>query len=132
MILIGLLMLASVIFPTSDDNEFPLFNLWIGLFCIIGLPIIIYYSARKNYYANPRIGETIVYKFDREVVHVKGESFESTYTWEKVYRITETGSWFLIWQNKQVANIVPKKNFSPEQLVKFNIFLKEHIVRKGK
>ncbi|MFM7857429.1 MAG: YcxB family protein [Flammeovirgaceae bacterium] len=94
---------------------------------VFGLPLFTYLSAKTNYKSNKRISETITYEFNDDTIITTGESFNAKLTWEKIYSVTENKNWILIWQNKQVANVIPKRDFLNNDLNKF-----KEIVRKQK
>ncbi|MBK7970516.1 MAG: YcxB family protein [Bacteroidetes bacterium] len=48
-------------------------------------------------------------------------------TWDKICGVTESNDWILIWQNRQVANVVPKRDFKVGELQKFKDIVKSHI-----
>ncbi|MGV8828214.1 MAG: YcxB family protein [Breznakibacter sp.] len=50
-----------------------------------------------------------MYEITEELIIVTGESFNSQMTWEKTYKVLELKEWFLFYQNKLVANVVPKE-----------------------
>jgi len=56
---IGLFMLLMIAISFKTFVEFPWFLLIFGLFLILGLPVQIYFTAKKNYKSNGRISETI-------------------------------------------------------------------------
>jgi hypothetical protein len=123
---IGLFMLILILFTFNSFAEFPWFQLAFGLFLTVGLPVSIYFSARRNYKSNGRISETIIYEFDKENIQLTGESFNSKLTWDKIYSVTENKDWILIWQNRQVANVVPKRDFTEGQLQAFKDIVRSH------
>lgn len=90
-----------------------------GLTISCVLPIITYISAKRNFESNQRMTEPISYEFDATNIHIKGESFNSTLTWAKIHKVTETKDFVLIWQNKIVANAIPKRDFTDENLQAF-------------
>ena len=97
-----------------------------------GQPILVYIYARKNYNTNKRISESISYTFDKDTIQITGESFDSKFTWDKIYRVTESKNWILIWQNPQVANVVPKRDFQEEELQAFKNMVSLHSKVKNK
>ena len=111
------IMIASVIicliltlFTASLSNSAFPYEFVIIMLALVGLlPLLIYYIAGKEYESNQRLRETITYYMDRENIRAKGESFDSTMTWEKTNDLTETKNYFFIWQSKNTANIIPKK-----------------------
>lgn len=120
--LIGIvLLILSILYFTGlyEASSPPYFHLIFGLFMTVVLPYSIYRSATKNFDSNQRLSEEITYEFDHELIHIKGESFQAELTWPKSYKVLELNSWILIYQNKLVANIIPKDSFSTEQLIEF-------------
>jgi hypothetical protein len=113
--IIGLIMfIGSVLyffgFNVPVDKP-PYIQLILGFSFSAFLPFSVYKSARKNYSTNKRLQENITYDFTEEKVTIKGETFNSEWTWEKTYKIEELRNWILIYQNNIVANIIPKANF---------------------
>jgi hypothetical protein len=108
------LILLSLINLFSGDNSW--FLLILGLFFAMGLRVSVYFNAKSSYKSDGRISETITYEFDKENIQVIGESFNSKLTWDKIYSVTENKEWVLIWQNRQIANVVPKRDFKDGEL----------------
>lgn len=129
---VGLFMLILILFSFNSFTQFPWFQLAFGLFLTVGLPISVYFSAKKNYRSNGRISEMINYEFDTENIQITGESFNSKLTWEKIYNVTENKDWILIWQNRQVANVVPKRDFKDGELQAFKNIVRSHGGLKNK
>ena len=121
---IGLFMLLIITFSFNDFTSFPWFQLIFGLFLTVGLPVQVYFAAKRNYKSTGRISETIAYEFDKEHIQLTGESFNSKLTWDKIYSVTENKDWVLIWQNRQIANVVPKRDFKDGQLQAFKDIVK--------
>ncbi len=80
----------------------------IPLAMFMAIPVMTYFNAKRNFAADNRISESIEYNFDNDYLLMKGESFNSQLTWDKVYKVTQTKNWILIWQNKQIANPISK------------------------
>jgi hypothetical protein len=112
----GLLILLFIAFTYKNLEDFPWFILFVSLFVTVGQPVQLYFTAKRNYNSNWRISETIVYEFDNESIQLTGESFNSKLSWNKIFKVTENNDWILIWQNRQVANVVPKRDFKNEDL----------------
>ena len=102
-----------------DAGGPPYYQLVFGLLVIGVLPFSVYRSANKNYNSNQRLTEVITYEFDHERVRIEGESFNSELTWPKTHKVLELKDWVLIYQNKLVANVIPKESFSSQQLTEF-------------
>lgn len=112
---VGIIMFIGSIFyfigfKVPFDNP-PYYHLVFGFSIIALVPFFIYRSAKKNFAFAGRLQEKIVYEFLEDYIRITGESFTSEFTWEKTYKITELKNWILIFQNRLVANIIPKKSF---------------------
>ncbi|RYE01894.1 MAG: YcxB family protein [Sphingobacteriales bacterium] len=114
---IGVLMLLAAIAGTVVGvKNGGVFQWAFAVFMLIGIPLSTYYSARRNYVANTRISETITYGFFPEHLAITGESFQSTLTWHKVHKVSRSKNWILIWQNAQIANVIPARAIQPSEL----------------
>lgn len=126
-LVMGLLMLLIAIGKVTGyngiDEEVPIFELSFSSFILIGLPFLIYYQSKRNFISNGRLQERISYGFDKEKIEIKGETFSSSVTWEKTYKVKELNAWMLIYQNRQVANIIPKESFSEQELIDFKTII---------
>lgn len=129
---IGFFMLFVIIISFKTLAQFPWFLLIFGLYLIIGLPIQVYFAAKRNYKLNKRIGETINYEFDTENIQLVGESFNSTFTWDKIHTVTENKEWILIWQSQQIANVIPKQDFKNGDIQTFKNIVNSHSELKSK
>lgn len=87
-------------------------------FMIIFLILILrsYFSFKKAFYSNKNIQEKISYRFTDEKVYLKGETFESDFAWQNVFRVKENKDWFLIYQSRTTMNMIPKKYFEKNQI----------------
>jgi hypothetical protein len=113
-ILIGTLVFYFM--NPSFYTQFPVIPVLLGLMMAVFPPYSIFRTAKKNYNSNGRISETISYEFDDDVIQISGESFHSKLTWDKIYELTVTRSWVLVWQSGQVANVIPTKDITPNQI----------------
>lgn len=127
----GLFFILLSLF-TLMSGDFSWFLLIFGLFLTVGLPVQVYFAAKRNYKTDGRVSETIEYLFDNEEVKIAGESFNSRLTWDKIYSVTENKNWILIWQNQQIANVVPKRDFKEDELKLFKEIVKRQIGLKSK
>ncbi len=112
---IGLVILIGAILYFLGFNvpvdEPPYFLLMYGFFTVVLIPILIYGTARKNFFTHGRLQEKMKYEFRDEKIKVTGETFNSEFDWAKLYKITELKHWVLIYQNKTIANLIPKESF---------------------
>lgn len=109
----------------AADSPPPYFPLLFGLVIVFFVPLTTYRSSIRNFRSNQRLQEKINYQFDLEKMSVSGDSFNSEMSWEKTHRILELKHWILIYQDQQVANIIPKDAFDSEQWSKFKQMLRE-------
>jgi len=96
---------------------------FLSLFTLLG--------AVLNYRSNARIKETIEYNFGDKYLEVKGDSFSSQLTWDKIYRVTRTKNWLLIWQSRQVANVIPLRDVWAGDVTKLKEILDSHQVKNN-
>ncbi|ROI06464.1 MULTISPECIES: YcxB family protein [unclassified Chryseobacterium] len=96
---------------------------WISVLIPLIFPLFVvffifkaYSTSKKAFLSNKKIQEENTYTFTPEKIVIKGETFESEYSWNSIYQIRELKDWFLIYQSLQVMNMVPKKDFTREQV----------------
>jgi hypothetical protein len=75
------------------------------------------FRLKNAFYSNKKIQETISYTFTNESVQNRGETFEGEFSWNSVFRVKEKKEWFLIYQSAHVMNMVPKKDFTKDQIL---------------
>jgi len=128
--LTAFLFLVSIVASIFSNHDY--FPAVIFLFILlIFTPLHTYISAVRNFKASNRGSETIEYHFDNEYLSVKGESFNAQLSWDKIYKVTQTKNWILIWQNRQAGNPIPKGNISEEQIGELKEILDNHKVKNN-
>ncbi len=128
---VGLLLMINYFFP-QFESERQEENLIFGLIVTILIPISIYFSSRMKFKTNARIQEEIIYEFDEEHINVIGNSFSSSQSWEKIYKVSESKNWILIWNDRQSANPIPKRDISEEELMTLKGIVIRHPGLKNK
>ena len=129
--MISLSFILSTVFSFIKGNSFESTQiLWVILFLGI-VPLMTYFNAKKNYSSNKRISEEIEYRFEENYLDIHGESFNSQYTWDKIYKITQTQNWVLIWHNRQVANPIPKRDIWKGELADLKDIVVKHRVKNN-
>ena len=109
--ILGLLLFAFCILyiiGIVQSVEFPWLPFIYSLIIVLGMPLFVYYSADKNYKTYARLQERITYDISGDLIVMTGESFVTQMTWGKTYKVLELKDWLLLYQNKFVANIIPK------------------------
>jgi hypothetical protein len=114
--LIGILMfVTSILYFLGIFKSFsspPYFQFVLGLFVIFILPLSIHFQAKRNLISNKRLSEVITYEFTDDQVGMIGESFTSSYNWEKINKLQVTKKWVLIFQSKAIANVIKRDCFN--------------------
>jgi hypothetical protein len=129
-----ILIIGSILYLIGFKVPFdspPYYQLIFAFSIIFLLPFFVYLSAKKTFSSSGRFQERIVYEFLDDYIKITGESFNSELTWEKTYKITELRNWIFIYQNRLVANIIPKKSFGNnlsefKELVKRKTYIKNN------
>ena len=127
-----LVFLGLNFYNTERDTENILqsASIW---FAAVFIFIIIrsYFRLKNAFYSNKKIQEEIIYTFTDEKVQTKGETFDGDFTWNTVHRVKETKDWFLVYQSKTTMNMIPKKYFSPSEIIELrNIIEKNNVKAK--
>jgi len=117
---------------TLVSGDFSWFLLIFGLFLTVGLRTQVYFAAKRTYKTDGRISENLEYLFDNKEITITGESFNSRLTWDKIYSVTENKDWVLIWINRQIANVVPKRDFKNGELQAFKAIVGSQTGLKNK
>lgn len=129
---VGIFMfLGSLLTLFYDEQYGSGSTILVAFFIMSWIPALTWFNARRNYSTNNRISEPIDYTIENESLTVKGESFTVTLTWDKLYRVSKTKNWVLIWQSKQVANLIPRKNFDDIQIGYLKNILVKHNVKNN-
>lgn len=119
-------LLFAVLVPTFSFSDMSYL-----LIVLLIRPVQTYFSAKTNFKANKRIGENIEYQLDKENLVIKGESFRSQLSWDKIYKVTQTKNWVLIWQSKQLANPIPKRDIWEGEISDLKEILQIHNVKNN-
>ncbi|MCD0477680.1 YcxB family protein [Chryseobacterium sp. LC2016-29] len=134
-IIFSLIILAifGLNFSNAEYNTKEIFKSASIWFAAVFAFIIIrsYFRLKNAFYSNKKIQEEIIYTFTDEKVQTKGETFDGDFTWNTVHRVKETKDWFLIYQSKTTMNMIPKKYFSPSEIIELrNIIEKNNVKAK--
>lgn len=76
----------------------------------------VYNSSKRQFQHNPRMQVKTTYQFNTSGIMITRGGVDSRVQWKEVKSIRKQGSLILIWQNKLVAHVLAKRDFSPEQL----------------
>lgn len=128
---LALFFAVALLFLYASGSAISKVNLYIIVFYIVYvfliIPLMVYVRTKKQYESNKNLHKPITYDFTDEGVELKSDDISSRYRWENVYQVRESKNLFYIYQSKAVANLLPKRNFSAEEIVEFRDLIK----RKG-
>jgi len=122
-------LIISIITGLNNPKYLSFTQIIFPIAMMIWLPLLTYFSAKKNFSSNKRISEVIEYKFEKDFLDIKGESFSSQLSWDKIYKVNKTKNWVLIWQNSQVTNVIPRRNLWEGEVTGLKEILNNHKVK---
>jgi hypothetical protein len=106
MYIIGLFMISFSVIQWQF-NWFSLFFLVLLLY----MPIAVYRSARANYNATKILHEPVTYEITADTIASSGTTFNYSIAWNSLHKTKEVKDFFLLYTNKQVAMLIPKRAF---------------------
>ena len=109
LVIIFLIALINTVAGISKGAN-PLSGFLPPLIILVLYSSFVYFSVGKAYLKNIRASENMEYSFDENNLTIKGESFKSELSWDKIPKVTQTKNWLLIWQGGQIANAIPKRD----------------------
>ncbi|MBN7812288.1 YcxB family protein [Algoriphagus sp. H41] len=125
----GLFMLLCIFIPYAAKipfwTEFPIIPFAIAFTMTFIPPFLILRSAKKNYESNKMLSGETEYEFTKDFIRTSGESFDSKMYWKKLHEIKLTRSWLLIWQSKEIANAIPRRDVSDSQIALIKELVKD-------
>ena len=104
------------------------FYFWFFI-CIVSIFILTMVRLRKAYFSNKRFQENLSYTFTNEKIHTKGETFEEEFIWSSVYSVNENKNWFMIYLSSYLMKIIPKKDFTKEQISELRNIIRSNQVK---
>lgn len=122
-LILGLILLLVVfihyVIGAPFWTQFPTIPLAIAFALTVFPPYSVLRNAKKSYESNKMGNEVITYEIDKTTISISGESFNSSVSWDKLYQVEVTKSWLLIWQTREVVNVIPRQDISDDQLEMF-------------
>jgi hypothetical protein len=89
------------------------------------------YAARRAMRRMAEVGDTnVTYRFDAEGITIRSAGATASFAYRKVHRFREIDTAFLLYAQPRIAQIVPKRAFSAEDLAEVRSLLREHIQPK--
>ena len=118
-----LLLLLTIGFDITSI----LIVLGVILLTMLFIPIL---TAKKIYKQNKMFHEKWTYHLDNEKITFTSETTNSTTGWNRLFKITETQTFFLLWHDSMVANFLDKKMFTEEEIIEFRKFVNSLPIKK--
>ncbi len=123
--IIGFIIIAiSVLLFVQTESIYSIPLMILGLLFIFGFSFLMSFSIKKNYKSQQRIHERLEYTINEKDIHIQGESFNSTVSWNKIYKVTETNDLIFIFENRLSAYIIPIKNLSNKEYADLKSIIK--------
>jgi len=123
-----LVTLLACLVQGIEFNGMSYFYLFLfGIVFLLTTPLILYFNTKKQYESNKSLQQVITYEFTEEKILLTSASISSDFPWENVYMVRETKSLFLIYQSRAVANLLPKRFFSAEEIIEFRDLAKRKV-----
>ncbi|MBS9524005.1 YcxB family protein [Litoribacter alkaliphilus] len=130
MLVLGVLLILGtvVLYFLRPDyySSFPILPIALGAAMVLLPPLSLLRSSKKNYFGDARLREKFTYKLDRERIQVLGESFDTTFSWKKLYKFEVSDHWVLLWQNAQMALLIPKRDVTEGQIQRLKDIAGKH------
>ena len=126
-IAVGFFLLSAVLYLLDAKNNGT--GMITASAMLIAFPAITYFNAKKTYTLNPRLNETVCYSFEDRFLKMKGASFNSELSWEKIHKVTRSKNWLLIWQTKDFANAIKMSEINEEHLTQLKNILHKNKVK---
>jgi hypothetical protein len=124
----GLVLLLFIIFVVFDrgfsTDLLPGFV--IPLLCL-SIPLLTRRNIRKVYKTSVNLHGPLALEVDDTGMHFQGRTFSSRIDWDHFSRLIEDQHSFLIFQNPNIFNIIPKRQLAEEQIVALRDYLTRHI-----
>jgi hypothetical protein len=116
-IFLATMLVVMLLEKRLTDGEWADSELKLGLllsltvFLFLVLPILTYLRTKSYFESNPSLSELTTFYFEKERIEVVTLESHTTLTWRRIYKIREFKHYLLIYQNRHIAYVVPKKSF---------------------
>lgn len=81
------------------------------VFLFLVLPLLTYLRTKSYFEKHPLLSEETTFYFESKRIEVVTLESHTTLTWRRIYKIKEFNHYILIYQNRHIAYVVPKKAF---------------------
>jgi hypothetical protein len=133
LVLIVVIVLANSIAttPVTSSADFLLILIPTIIIIFLGYPLVILISTSIRYFSMRKRLQNMLYEFDAAGMKISNSNGELSKPWRTIRRWKETRNYFLIYQSRQSAFPLLKKEFgTDEQIAEFREFLTQHCPSK--
>lgn len=110
--LVVMLLEKRIVDGEWADSELKLgLLLSLMVFLFLVLPLLTYLRTKNYFEKNPSLSELTTFYFEAQRIEVVTLESHTTLTWKRIYKIREFKHYLLIYQNRHIAYVVPKKSF---------------------
>lgn len=122
-----LTVLANLFLKVTAFNN----TTWSYLVIPFAVIALTYYNAKKSFSSNEKASEQIEYDFGSRSFSVTGRSFNASYAWDSILKVSKTKGWIIVWQSKQSASPIPLRYFDQLQLDELKEILEQNKVKNN-
>ncbi|WP_153798349.1 YcxB family protein [Foetidibacter luteolus] len=73
-------------------------------------PLFTWYNSKKMLRSNKLVTKPYDYIIEADSFGISGELFNARFSWDKIYKVTKTKKWLLVWQHSQLAYGIPLRD----------------------
>jgi hypothetical protein len=128
-----LIAMTLIISLMQRKNVLDFFALLFFGVLFVSIPALTVWSAKKNFRKNPNANKTIRWTFRAKWLVNETEGAETRFMWEKLIKIEERKSGFLLFPQLRLAHWIPKNSFrNNTEIHRFRNLVRNHgITLKG-
>lgn len=98
-------------------------SLVMGLILVSLSPLMIILFAKRNFSSNKELSEPIAYEFDEHSVSSASAYAQTKTPWANLFKVAVSKNWLILYRSRQVANIIPVRYFTQQQIDKIKQFV---------
>jgi hypothetical protein len=116
--LCGMLFFIHFVYVLASRQLFAIFDIAMVVFCFCYYPIVIYFSAKKNFKTTKGLSSDTTVTISETGITTENEIGTSKLNWMGIYKIIEVKEMLLFYQSNNIAVFVPKKALGDIEKVK--------------
>ena len=110
----SLLSLVLVLFVWEERMGFYAYPLLFFGLLFVCVPALIVFSAKRNFRKNPEAGAVVRWTVRKQALQNETDGSRITFAWDKIWKVEEARSGFLLFLEPQAAHWVPKSGFTDD------------------